>query len=219
VSDDGGPRGERRWPPGLALLALIGIPLLLPQHVYPRVLWLVTPVELGLMIAVLIADPGRIDRDSPTARRLEVVLTSFVVVVFGVATIWVVAELLRGAPHLETASNLLAVGGVAWVGANLSFALLYWQLDGGGSAERLRRPRAYPDFVFPQHANPELAPPGWRPIFVDFLYLGFTNATAFSPTDVMPLARWAKLAMATQAILSLVVLSLVIANAVNLLGS
>ena len=67
--------------------------------------------------------------------------------------------------------------------------------------------------------NPQLAPPEWRPIFADYLYLGFTNALAFSPTDVMPLARWAKLMMALQSIASLVILSLVIANAVNLLGS
>jgi hypothetical protein len=67
--------------------------------------------------------------------------------------------------------------------------------------------------------NPELAPADWRPTYVDYLYIGFTNSTAFSPTDVMPLARWAKLMMAAQAVLSIVILSLVIANAVNILGS
>ena len=63
--------------------------------------------------------------------------------------------------------------------------------------------------------NPELAPKGWRPQFVDYLYLGFTNATAFSPTDVMPLVPWAKIAMAVQSVISLAILGLVIARAVN----
>ena len=108
---------------------------------------------------------------------------------------------------------------MVWIDTNLTFALLYWQLDGGGPAERLHRLRRHPDFAFPEQQNPDLAPPSWRPIFVDYLYLGLTNATAFSPTDVMPLARWAKLAMALQAVTSILILSLVIANAVNILGS
>ena len=106
-----------------------------------------------------------------------------------------------------------------WLDINLTFALLYWELDGGGPAERLPNRRKYPDFAFPENLNPRVAPPGWQPIFTDYLYLGFTNATAFSPTDVMPLARWAKMMMLAQALMSLVVLALVIANAVGLLQS
>ena len=75
----------------------------------------------------------------------------------------------------------------------------------------------YPDFAFPEHLNAHVTRPGWRPEFFDYLYLGFTNATAFSPTDVMPLARWAKLSMAVQATASIAVLGLVIARAVNIL--
>jgi hypothetical protein len=73
-----------------------------------------------------------------------------------------------------------------------------------------------PDLAFPQQLSPNVAPPGWRPEFPDYLYLGFTNATAFSPTDVMPLARWSKLAMTVQAAASLVILGLVVARAVNI---
>jgi hypothetical protein len=73
----------------------------------------------------------------------------------------------------------------------------------------------YPELGFPQLLNPHVAPPGWRPRFVDYLYLGFTNATAFSPTDVMPLVPWAKVAMALQSVISLTILGLVIARAVN----
>ena len=74
----------------------------------------------------------------------------------------------------------------------------------------------YPDFAFPQQLNPELAPPGWRPKFVDYLYLGLTNSTAFSPTDVMPMAAWAKLTMSVQSLVSLIIIGLVIARAVNI---
>jgi hypothetical protein len=76
----------------------------------------------------------------------------------------------------------------------------------------------HPDFAFPQHTSPHLAPPGWRPVFLDYLYLGLTNSIAFSPTDTMPLTHWAKLAMAVQSVASLAVLGLVIARAVNVLG-
>jgi len=94
--------------------------------------------------------------------------------------------------------------------------LLYWELDGGGAAARAHEPPRYPDLAFPQQLNPIIGPPDWRPRFVDYVYLSFTNSTAFSPTDVMPLVPWAKLAMAVQATISLAILGLVIARAVNL---
>jgi hypothetical protein len=78
--------------------------------------------------------------------------------------------------------------------------------------------RAHPDFAFPQQLSPEIAPQQWRPRFVDYLYLGFTSATAFSPTDAMPLRAWNKIAMMAQSAISLVLLGLVIARAVNVLG-
>jgi uncharacterized membrane protein len=87
-----------------------------------------------------------------------------------------------------------------------------------GSGAAPHHPPSHPDLAFVQHVNPDLAPPGWRPTFSDYLYLGLTNALAFSPTDVMPMAHWAKYCMAAQSILSLAILTLVIANAVNLLG-
>jgi hypothetical protein len=81
---------------------------------------------------------------------------------------------------------LTAIGFIVWIGNNLSFALLYWLIDGGGPIARMRQVVPV-DFEFTQQLSPELAPPAWRPVFLDYLHLGFTNATAFSPTDVMPL--------------------------------
>jgi hypothetical protein len=95
------------------------------------------------------------------------------------------------------------------------FGLLYWLLDSGGPYARYVGERPYLDFAFTQQMSPELAPPGWRPHYVDYFILGLTTSTAFSPTDVMPLARWAKLTMALQSLISLTVVGLVIARAVN----
>ena len=86
-----------------------------------------------------------------------------------------------------------------------------------GPESRFLAPPDFPDLAFPEQLNPQVAPPGWRPQFFDYLYLGFTDATAFSPTDVMPLARWAKFAMTVQAVGSIIILGLVIARAVNIL--
>jgi hypothetical protein len=110
---------------------------------------------------------------------------------------------------------VLKVGNLVWLSNNIAFGLLYWEIDGGGSAARAHRLPRYPDFCFPQQLNPDRGPPGWRPRFHDYLYLGFTNALAFSPTDVMPLSGWAKLSMGVQSLLSVAILGLVIARAVN----
>jgi hypothetical protein len=105
-----------------------------------------------------------------------------------------------------------------WASNIVAFSLLYWELDGGGSAARtLDWPRRRVDLAFPQDLNPHVAHELWLPRFIDYLYLGLTNATALSPTDVMPLAPWAKIAMAVQSLISLAILGLVVARAVNVL--
>jgi hypothetical protein len=114
----------------------------------------------------------------------------------------------------QSATKLLASGGLVWLGNNLSFAILYWLLDSGGPIARSRG-QAPIDFAFTQQLSPELAPEGWRPVFLDYLHLGFTNATAFSPTDVMPLTHRAKYTMVLQSTVALAVFGLIVARAVN----
>ena len=97
------------------------------------------------------------------------------------------------------------------------FALWYWEFDRGGPAARALGTDPYPDFLFVQMTSPKLAPPDWEPAFADYLYLAFTNAAAFSPTDVMPLSRWAKLAMTVQSAISILTVALIVARAVNIL--
>ena len=164
---------------------------------------------------LVIGDPSALTRRSRVLRPVSIALVTVLVL----STLWVtlqlVGDLIQGGPETDSAEDVLEAGAVVWVSNVIAFALLYWQLDSGGAAERAHTPRRFPDLAFVQHVNPDLAPPGWRPRFLDYLYLGFTNATAFSPTDVMPLAGWAKLAMMLQSFISLVILGLVIARAVN----
>ena len=132
-----------------------------------------------------------------------------------VSTVVLITDLIRGSKWTDSATSLLASGALIWLGNALVFGLLYWELDSGGPLARYRRERPYPDFAFTQQMSPEFAPPGWRPMYVDYLILGVTTSTAFSPTDVMPMTPWAKLTMTLQSLISLTVIGLVIARAVN----
>jgi hypothetical protein len=130
------------------------------------------------------------------------------------ATVLLVYDLIKGTGVTNSPGELLASGALVWLGNNVSFAMLYWLVDSGGPIARARNP-APGDFAFTQHTSPELAPGGWRPVFLDYLHLGFTNATAFSPTDVMPLTHRAKYTMLVQSTVALALFGLVVARAVN----
>jgi uncharacterized membrane protein len=210
-----GPVGEARWPAAGAVLAAIVLTVLLPdgERVGPG--WLLPAIELVLLAAIVAGDPGRISRHSRLLRGLSIALVTVLVLGALSSTLLLIDALIHGGPETNSASALLLAGTTVWVSNNLAFALLYWELDGGGAAARAYRLLRHPHFAFPQQQNPALAPPGWRPRFVDYLYLGFTNALAFSPTDVMPLVPWAKVAMAVQSLISMGILALVVARAVN----
>jgi hypothetical protein len=117
------------------------------------------------------------------------------------------------------AGQLLATGSVIWLTNIVVFGLWYWEFDRGGPVARaLNLTNRYPDFQFPQMVSPpEMVPPDWEPAYIDYLYLAFTNAAAFSPTDVMPMSRWAKVAMTVQSLISIVTVALVVSRAVNIL--
>jgi hypothetical protein len=209
-------KGERRWPAATAIVFLIVLPFLVPDRLSLGPKWLFPAAEAVLLICILFRDPGRIDRRGASMRMLSIgLLAVFIVGDVGMTTA-LVRDLVRGAAALNDAQTLLATGALVWINNNVLFGLVYWELDGGGPASRVFAPHPYPDLAFPEHMNPDIRPSGWRPIFLDYLYLGLTNGLAFSPTDVMPCARWAKVAMALQSLLSVAVLSLVIARAVNI---
>jgi len=208
---------EKRWPLVGALAVAIVIPLLLPARFSLGPKWIVPAIEVLLLVAIAVADRARDDRRPAMVRALSVALMVVLVAEAAGVTARLVIDLVQGGPETNNPTALLSVGFGVWLYTILAFAFLYWVLDGGGPDARLWAPPEYPHLAFPEQLNPVVAAPGWRPQFFDYLYLGFTNATAFSPTDVMPLARWGKAAMTMQAAVSLVILGLVIARAVNIL--
>jgi hypothetical protein len=212
------PIGEPRWPPAVALfvyMALnIRLRLWLPHDSAVRVSWLLPSIEAALILLLLLGDPSRLAKH---AQRVHQAAVAFVVLLV-VAALWatglLIYDLIQGTGVTNSPSELLASGGLVWLGNNLAFALLYWLIDSGGPVARSRQSMPV-DFAFTQHMSPELAPPGWRPVFLDYLHLGFTNATAFSPTDVMPLTHRAKYTMIIQSTVALALFGLIVARAVN----
>jgi hypothetical protein len=209
-------RGEKRWPMAITLIAAMALPFLLPSRFSLGPEWIVPVLEALLLMTLVIADPGRIDRRSTFVRVLSLALVAILILGAAGVTVRLVVDLIRGGPETNAPAQLLRVGTLVWVYVIITFSFLYWELDGEGPEARARATPEFPDLAFPQHLNPSIARPGWRPEFFDYLYLAFTDATAFSPTDVMPLSRWAKLAMAVEATASLVIIGLVIARAVNI---
>lgn len=210
---------EPRWPIVATLVFFIAISVVLRVAVPDRSslgpVWLVPAVEVGLALVLLAADPARVSGHRRWLRRLAIGLVALLGCAALASTVQLIVDLVEGTKVTNSASALLASGAVIWLGNVLVFSLFYWLLDSGGPLARYRKAQPYPDFAFTQHMSPELAPPGWRTQYADYLILALTTSTAFSPTDVMPMARWAKLTMSLQSLISLTVVGLVIARAVN----
>jgi hypothetical protein len=210
---------EHRWPVALAVGVFVAISIALRvavpnrESVGPH--WVVPAIELGLLVCLVLADPAHVVGRRRWLRRVSIVLVLGLTGVMLVSTGILVRDLIIGGKVTNEAGSLLSSGALIWLGNVLVFSLIYWLLDSGGPLARHLGEHPYPDFAFAQQLSPELAPPDWHPVYVDYLILGLTTSTAFSPTDVMPMASWAKLTMALQSIVSLVVVGLVIARAVN----
>jgi uncharacterized membrane protein len=209
-------KGEPRLPVTIGVLVAIGLEAALPDRVANGQRWATATVAALLLVGIVLANPTRINRRSPALRAS----TLFLVALLSAGNMASGARLiidLVNAEGIRDPGKLLLTGGAIWLTNVIVFALWYWEFDRGGPVARALAPRPYPDFLFPQMASPELAPPGWEPGFTDYFYMSFTNATAFSPTDVMPLSRWAKMTMLLQSAISLMLAALVIARAVNIL--
>jgi uncharacterized membrane protein len=210
-------QGEKRWPMAVTIGIAVALTVSLPVRFSWGPSWVFPVIQGLLLLSVIVADPGRIDRKTRATRALNIGLVGLLVAKATGTTVRLMVDLIRGGPETNSPAQLLWVGSIAWLYVIIAFSFLYWELDGGGPEARARAKPEYPDLAFPEQLNPKIARPTWRPEYFDYLYLAFTDATAFSPTDVMPMARWAKLAMAVQATACLVVLGLVIARAVNIL--
>jgi uncharacterized membrane protein len=200
---------------GLAILVAAGLQLSLPDEVVLGSRWLLPLLEVAVLAVLVVANPGRFERESRWRRTTSLVLTALISVANGAAVVRLIDNLLGGR-GADDPATLLATGAAIWATNVIGFALWYWQFDRGGPSARTRAVNGVPDFLFPQMQVPDLDPE-WEPTFVDYLYVSFTNSTAFSPTDTMPLSRWAKLTMLLQSAVSLATVALVVARAVNVL--
>jgi hypothetical protein len=204
------------WAPQLVILGAILLDLSLSRKVsvlHPT--WLLPGLEGVLLVALALASPHPRLRHTPLRRRLSLVVIGLVSAANSVSLVLLVRELLRQS-H-TTGPSLLGSGIVLWVTNVLLFGVWYWMLDRGGPISRTGHDPDPPDFLFVQMTEPSHAPPNWEPGLIDYLYTSFTNATAFSPTDTMPLTATAKSLMAAQALTALVTIGLVVARAVNIL--
>lgn len=211
---------EPRLPVVVAVLCAIALQGVVPHNLAFHPWWLMPSIELLLLVSVLFVRQTRIERTSKIIRILSLTL----VVAASVATAWSAVNLAlaliqgTGGDTIERAGPLLRNGGAIWLTNVIVFALWYWEIDRGGPVARAHGTRQHPDFLFTQMTAPDLVSSDWEPGFMDYLYLSFTNATAFSPTDTLPLSRWAKATMMLQSAVSLLTVVLVVARAVNILG-
>ncbi len=209
-------KGETRAAVIIAVLVVIGLQWAIPSNLafQPRFL---LPIVAGLLfVALTIGNPTRITRESRPLRLAALLLALVLSLTVAWSVILLVWRLAHGGGPTP-AARLLLDGGIIWLTNVIVFAIWYWEFDRGGPAARAAARKPHPDFLFSQMTAPELADRDWEPGFVDYLYLSFTNATAFSPTDTLPMSRWAKVAMMFQSAISLITVALVVSRAVNVL--
>jgi uncharacterized membrane protein len=200
----------------VAVLTTAVLQVIVPRRGRVPIWWLFPVLEVVLLIVLVARDPGRIDRRSETLRRLTILLIAVMTLANTAGALALTIDILRGSTEL-TATLLLARGGAIWVTNVIVFGLWYWEIDRGGPVERAARSARRASFAFPEDATPDLVRPGWMPTYPDYLYLSFTAATAFSPTDTLPIRVWAKMTMMVESAVSLVLAILVVARAINIL--
>lgn len=211
-------RGESRLPAAAAVAVALAVQLLLSPDLLPGPAWLFPSIEGLLLLGLVAADPNRLTPESRDLRLPSLGLLALVAAGNTWALVRLIDLLVNGGGN---GREVLANAAGVWVTNVVVFALAYWESDRGGplgrAGARARPP--YPELWFPQDGDAkDVAPKGWQPVFVDYLFVSLTASTAFSPTDTMPLSSKAKLLMGGEGIVSLVTIGLVAARAVNILG-
>ena len=208
---------EPRWQAILALLAIGGIYLALPRDLVIGPVWFLPAVIVVLLVPTVVSH--RVGRQSLN-RTLGIIISGIITL----ALIGSVILLVRALPtHREPAAQLLRSGGLLWLTNVIVFALWYWRLDGGGPSLRHKQKKfGSTSFVFPQMQIPhderaQFECLRWRPHFIDYLFVAFTQSSTFGPTDAPLLARWAKVLAMTQISISLTIVVLLISRAVGVL--
>ena len=208
-------RPEPMWPVHATVLVAVALQLLLPTRVTAGPRWLAPAVEGALLGALVVALPNRVEAEDHRRRTASMALTGLVSAINITSLVLLCRELL--ATNAPGGRTLITAGALIWLTNVLIFALWYWETDRGGPGRRAAGHDGPPDLLFTQMNDDSIEPPNWRPRFIDYLYVSLTNATAFSPTDTMPLSPMAKSIMGLQSLVSLVTIGLVIARAVNVL--
>ena len=217
ASSDRIDKPEPRWQAILALLAIGGIYLALPRDLVIGPVWLVPAVIVVLLVPTVVSH--RLGGQSLN-RTLGIIISGITTL----ALIGSVILLVRALPtHRESASQLLRSGGLLWLTNVMVFALWYWRLDGGGPSLRHKQKKfgstsfLFPQMQIPQDERDQFECVRWRPHFIDYLFVAFTQSSTFGPTDAPLLARWAKVLAMTQISISLTIVVLLISRAVGVL--
>ena len=211
-------RVESRWLGGFTVMAVVVLVSVLPGRISLYPAWV--PCALGvamiasMVVAVLTAGKGLWEK----IERIMTVLFFVIVVGGAVVLLFNLVRAMANHANEVTGLELLTSSIGVWVTNVLAFSLLYWQLDRGGPGARENLEKVRPDWQFPQTGCPDDAPEGWQPTFIDYLFLGYSTATAFSPTDALPLTSRAKLLMMLESTISLVTIVVVASRAINILG-
>jgi uncharacterized membrane protein len=210
------PASEPFWPAQAAILGAIALQVALPDRLAVGPAWLVPSLEGLLLVGMFFATPNELEHEHPRRRRLAIGLIAFVTA----ANIYSLAALTHYLLHhnVHQGRELIVSGTLIWLTNFVIFGLWYWELDRGGPGKRAAGHDLTPDFLFPQMSDDTIEPRDWRPKFMDYLYVSLTNATAFSPTDTMPLSPVSKSIMGVQSIVSLVTIGLIVSRAVNILA-
>ncbi|MBV9465572.1 MAG: hypothetical protein JO206_01715 [Solirubrobacterales bacterium] len=196
-------------------MAAIALQLLLPDRLTAGPSWLLPALEAALLVGLVVATPRELEHEHLLRRRVALGLTALVSAANITSLALLTHELLHHGP--PNGRELIVSGALIWLTNVIIFGLWYWETDRGGPGRRAAGHDAPPDFLFPQMQDDQIEPLDWRPGFIDYLYVSLTNATAFSPTDTMPLSVTAKSMMGLQSIVSLVTIGLVVSRAVNIL--
>lgn len=207
---------EPLWHVRLAVVVALALQLALPDLFVVGPKYALPVLELLLLVALTYTTPRQPVFRSVVRRVNAVTLIGLITVVNVFAVQQLVSVLLQGSSAIDGRGLILTAMNI-YVTNIIIFGLWFWELDGGGHGSRREKATHERDFLFAQMSTPTIAPHGWEPTFLDYLYISVTNATAFSPTDALPLTRRAKMLMALQAFISLITIALVAARAVNIL--
>ncbi|HSE91316.1 MAG TPA: hypothetical protein VLJ79_34225 [Candidatus Binatia bacterium] len=208
---------EPRWPPALAILVVIFLLATLPGHVTALPVWVSYLAALAVLVPMAAV---ALTRGNILWLRIERAIIILLATVYVSNTIAELADMIGVItlhPSGNNAFSLLSSSVAIWIANVLIFSLLYWQIDRGGPYARAQNLTVKPDWLFPEPAIPEDLPHDWRPLFLDYLYLGYNTATAFSPTDALPLTHRAKMLMMIESTISLLTMVIILSRAINII--